>query len=69
MTCCYAVQDKVWVGDPDGAPWKIYTVLADVEMPAAQLRTTDPSSCGRGACSEATPAAPATACCDLPVGA
>src|SRR5829696_8702335 len=20
-TCCYATQDKVWVADPDGAPW------------------------------------------------
>jgi catechol 2,3-dioxygenase-like lactoylglutathione lyase family enzyme len=28
-TCCYAVQDKVWVEDPDGAPWEIFTVLAD----------------------------------------
>jgi catechol 2,3-dioxygenase-like lactoylglutathione lyase family enzyme len=28
-TCCYAVQDKAWVHDPDGAPWEIYTVLAD----------------------------------------
>ena len=27
-TCCYAVQDKVWVTDPDGAPWEVYTVLA-----------------------------------------
>jgi catechol 2,3-dioxygenase-like lactoylglutathione lyase family enzyme len=29
VSCCYAVQDKVWVSDPDGAPWEIYTVLAD----------------------------------------
>ena len=29
VTCCYALQDKVWVDDPDGAPWEIYTVLAD----------------------------------------
>lgn len=29
VTCCYALQDKVWVHDPDGAPWEIYTVLAD----------------------------------------
>jgi len=28
-TCCHAVQDKVWVHDPDGAPWEVYTVLAD----------------------------------------
>ena len=28
-TCCYAVQDKVWMESPDGAPWEYYTVLAD----------------------------------------
>ena len=28
-TCCFAVQDKVWVEDPDGARWEVYTVLAD----------------------------------------
>jgi catechol 2,3-dioxygenase-like lactoylglutathione lyase family enzyme len=28
-TCCHALQDKVWVADPDGAPWEFYTVLAD----------------------------------------
>jgi catechol 2,3-dioxygenase-like lactoylglutathione lyase family enzyme len=31
-TCCYAVQDKVWVDDPDGAPWEVYTVLADAPV-------------------------------------
>jgi catechol 2,3-dioxygenase-like lactoylglutathione lyase family enzyme len=31
ISCCYAVQDKVWVSDPDGAPWEIYTVLADAD--------------------------------------
>ena len=34
VACCYAVQDKVWVDGPSGEPWEIYTVLADVEMPA-----------------------------------
>ena len=28
-TCCYAVQDKVWVNGPGGEPWEVYTVLAD----------------------------------------
>lgn len=28
-TCCYAVQDKVWVNDPDAVPWEVYTVLGD----------------------------------------
>ncbi len=34
VSCCFAVQDKVWVDAPDGEPWEIYTVLADAEMPA-----------------------------------
>ena len=34
-TCCYAVQDKVWVSDPDGARWEVYTVLADSPLPVA----------------------------------
>ncbi|HMF84211.1 MAG TPA: ArsI/CadI family heavy metal resistance metalloenzyme [Acidimicrobiia bacterium] len=50
VTCCYAVQDKVWVDAPDGEPWEIYTVLADAEMPAGDLRTIEPEgdamSCG-----------------------
>jgi catechol 2,3-dioxygenase-like lactoylglutathione lyase family enzyme len=29
VECCYARQDKLWVRDPDGAPWEVYTVLAD----------------------------------------
>jgi catechol 2,3-dioxygenase-like lactoylglutathione lyase family enzyme len=49
VSCCYAVQDKVWVDDPDGAPWEIYTVLGDTEEPQGQLRTDGPgSSCSCG---------------------
>lgn len=33
--CCYALQDKVWVRDPDGLPWETYVVLEDVESPGA----------------------------------
>jgi catechol 2,3-dioxygenase-like lactoylglutathione lyase family enzyme len=44
VSCCYAKQDKVWVDGPSGEPWEIYTVLADVEMPAGQLRTVDPET-------------------------
>ena len=28
-TCCFAVQDKVWVTAPGGERWEVYTVLAD----------------------------------------
>ncbi|QKD83257.1 glyoxalase/bleomycin resistance/extradiol dioxygenase family protein [Thermoleptolyngbya sichuanensis A183] len=34
--CCYALQDKAWVHDPDGAPWEIYTVLADSPVPPTE---------------------------------
>ncbi|HKY76534.1 MAG TPA: ArsI/CadI family heavy metal resistance metalloenzyme [Acidimicrobiia bacterium] len=44
VACCYAVQDKVWVDAPDGEPWEIYTVLADVEHPAGQLRAVEPGT-------------------------
>ena len=33
-TCCYARQDKIWVEDPDGTPWEVFTVLEDVEQGA-----------------------------------
>lgn len=29
--CCYALQDKVWVHDPDGVPWEYYTVVGHIE--------------------------------------
>ena len=50
VACCYALQDKVWVDDPDGAGWEVYTVLSDVDMPAGQLRTTNPSDASGGIC-------------------
>jgi catechol 2,3-dioxygenase-like lactoylglutathione lyase family enzyme len=28
-TCCYALQDKVWVHGPGQEPWEVYTVKAD----------------------------------------
>jgi catechol 2,3-dioxygenase-like lactoylglutathione lyase family enzyme len=40
--CCYARQDKAWVVDPDGAPWEVYTVLADVEMATTQCDVATP---------------------------
>jgi catechol 2,3-dioxygenase-like lactoylglutathione lyase family enzyme len=67
VTCCFAVQDKVWVDDPDGAPWEIYTVLADADAPAGDLRSVD--VCGAGACatesiaSDQDPAVGVSACC------
>ncbi|WP_077596744.1 ArsI/CadI family heavy metal resistance metalloenzyme [Oceanobacillus kimchii] len=31
-TCCYAVQDKFWVTDPDGNEWEFFYTKADSEI-------------------------------------
>ncbi len=41
-TCCYALQDKVWVEGPAGHRWEIYTVLADA---GAELEGLSTGSC------------------------
>ena len=28
-TCCYALQDKAWISDPDGNEWEVFVVLED----------------------------------------
>jgi lactoylglutathione lyase len=51
-TCCYAVQDKVWVHGPDAEPWEIYTVLAD----AAVMHEVPTPGSGESACCSGTEA-------------
>ncbi|MFN6462541.1 MAG: ArsI/CadI family heavy metal resistance metalloenzyme [Nostoc sp. DedVER02] len=50
VTCCYALQDKVWVHDPDGSPWEIYKVLGDSQV--RDIKPVEASSqvCNQGAC-------------------
>ena len=43
--CCYALQDKVWVSDPNGAPWEVYTVLADAPLAAVRVNVSDRDAC------------------------
>lgn len=44
-TCCYATQDKVWVADPDGARWEIYTVLDDAPVAGSDATVGAPACC------------------------
>ena len=30
-SCCYALQDKVWVKDPDGNQWEVFVVMGDTD--------------------------------------
>lgn len=63
VTCCYAVQDKVWVSDPDGAPWEVYVVLDDAPV----MHPEPQGCCAPGAEATAEPVAlgakPGTASC------
>jgi catechol 2,3-dioxygenase-like lactoylglutathione lyase family enzyme len=35
-TCCHAVQDKVWVRDPDGNDWEFYELIEDLKPPTGK---------------------------------
>jgi catechol 2,3-dioxygenase-like lactoylglutathione lyase family enzyme len=39
--CCYAVQDKVWVEDPDGNSWEVFVVKGE----ASVMRETKSACC------------------------
>jgi catechol 2,3-dioxygenase-like lactoylglutathione lyase family enzyme len=60
-TCCYALQDKAWVHDPDGNEWEVFVVLEDN---LSEAKSNDASCCTpsftaiSGAKKE-----PAVACC------
>ena len=73
-TCCYAVQDKVWVTGPGSEPWEVYTVkddarpdlegktsldLSDVSGDGTCCATNDAT----GATTETKEKQPAAACC------
>lgn len=44
-TCCYALQDKIWVSEPDGDDWEVYTVLKDSATFACGGTETTASAC------------------------
>ncbi|HVY47951.1 MAG TPA: ArsI/CadI family heavy metal resistance metalloenzyme [Minicystis sp.] len=37
-TCCYALQDKVWIEDPDGNAWEVFVVKGDASVMTAEPR-------------------------------
>ncbi|WP_439630338.1 ArsI/CadI family heavy metal resistance metalloenzyme [Gemmata sp.] len=43
VECCYALQTKFWVTDPDGVPWEVYTVHGNIGHYGRE-RTTSPAA-------------------------
>lgn len=64
-SCCYALQDKTWVRDPDGNEWEVFVVLED------NLAETAPCECGTKLAESTTEIAvtePASCCTTAPIG-
>ena len=61
-TCCYALQDKVWVHGPGQEPWEVYVVKADAGTLDKQRGST---CCADSATDDsgAKEAATASSCC------
>ncbi|MBD0695468.1 ArsI/CadI family heavy metal resistance metalloenzyme [Streptomyces sp. CBMA123] len=55
-SCCYALQDKVWVHGPGREPWEVYVVKADGD-------TLGKSATAPGACCTTTDSTPAPTAC------
>ena len=62
-SCCYAVQDKTWVRDPDGNEWEVFVVLEDNLAETAACECGDKIVAGMQANPEAEMA---TSCCAPP---
>ncbi|QBJ93738.1 glyoxalase/bleomycin resistance/dioxygenase family protein [Streptomyces seoulensis] len=44
-SCCYALQDKVWVHGPGKEPWEVYVVKADTDRLTKDADTTAEACC------------------------
>ncbi|WP_055478538.1 ArsI/CadI family heavy metal resistance metalloenzyme [Sphaerimonospora mesophila] len=67
-SCCYALQDKVWVQGPGREPWEVYVVKADADTlgKSAAAESSAACVCGPEAEPDRARAATATAggnCC------
>jgi catechol 2,3-dioxygenase-like lactoylglutathione lyase family enzyme len=70
--CCYALQDKAWVHDPDGNEWEVFVVLEDnlaetaacCGTGATEVADAQPSACATtDAAAAVSTTAAAVSCC------
>ncbi|MFH8787456.1 ArsI/CadI family heavy metal resistance metalloenzyme [Streptomyces roseoverticillatus] len=54
-SCCYAVQDKVWVHGPGREPWEIYVVKADADTLGKGSVQGDSTTCCTATSAETAP--------------
>ncbi|MET8983225.1 ArsI/CadI family heavy metal resistance metalloenzyme [Streptomyces sp. NPDC004539] len=62
-SCCYALQDKVWVHGPGKEPWEVYVVKADVDQLGKSAAGGGDACCGTsGQIADTEPATAAAGC-------
>ncbi|MER6232786.1 ArsI/CadI family heavy metal resistance metalloenzyme [Streptomyces sp. NPDC001616] len=63
-SCCYALQDKVWVHGPGKEPWEVYVVKADADQLGRSVAPGGDTCCagGQPETNEDAPAAAGCAC-------
>jgi len=59
-SCCYALQDKVWVTGPGSEPWEVYVVKGDAD---ALEKAADSVCCAPGGSAEREKSAAGSTCC------
>jgi catechol 2,3-dioxygenase-like lactoylglutathione lyase family enzyme len=42
VDCCFALQDKIWLADPDGYRWEIFTVKVQDTQPDVTISQGQP---------------------------
>ena len=62
-SCCYALQDKVWVHGPGKEPWEVYAVKADADRLGKSAVNGGDACCGAGEQVTDAESATATAGC------
>jgi catechol 2,3-dioxygenase-like lactoylglutathione lyase family enzyme len=59
-TCCYALQDKAWVNDPDGNEWEVFTVIEDN---LTEAKSNDATCCAPKPSGDQVRTEAAVSCC------
>ncbi|RPF30067.1 catechol 2,3-dioxygenase-like lactoylglutathione lyase family enzyme [Streptomyces sp. Ag109_G2-6] len=49
-SCCYALQDKVWVTGPGKEPWEVYAVKSDADTLGKSAGSAPDTCCGTTTC-------------------
>jgi catechol 2,3-dioxygenase-like lactoylglutathione lyase family enzyme len=62
-SCCYALQDKVWIEDPDGNMWEVFVVKGEAAAMDDPAAATGPCCTPSGSTEDEAPPLPRKSPC------